>query len=393
MKVSLVIYAIVVAVLVNTVFAGPEITGTDAVFEMGLESVNIPTPVASLTELVVHNATAVWTQAFSSVRLQTKPSPVKRVFVHNADAVFAADLIAPALTAEGSPSPQPSPVKGEGAEEMATLPADIELEIPETSMNNPDGIAVVIGNRDYISTSVPKVDYAIRDATAMKNFLIKTLGFKEGNILFVENATQAQFNSLFGTEKEHRGRLFDLVKPGKSDVFIYYSGHGAPDPESDQGYFVPVDCDPRRVKLNGYSLNLFYQNISQIPANSFTIVIDACFSGISHGGSLLGAISPIVPTIENPMMLLTDATIMTAARGDEVSGWYPEKRHGLFTYFFLKGISGDADVDENGETTVTELKNFLTDETEGVPYWARRLHSKEQHPDVFGEEGKVIVKY
>ena len=276
---------------------------------------------------------------------------------------------------------------------MATLPADIELEIPETSMNNPDGIAVVIGNRDYISTSVPKVDYAIRDATAMKNFLIKTLGFKEGNILFVENATQAQFNSLFGTEKEHRGRLFDLVKPGKSDVFIYYSGHGAPDPESDQGYFVPVDCDPRRVKLNGYSLNLFYQNISQIPANSFTIVIDACFSGISHGGSLLGAISPIVPTIENPMMLLTDATIMTAARGDEVSGWYPEKRHGLFTYFFLKGISGDADVDENGETTVTELKNFLTDETEGVPYWARRLHSKEQHPDVFGEEGKVIVKY
>ncbi|MBC8231214.1 caspase family protein, partial [bacterium] len=288
---------------------------------------------------------------------------------------------------------QPSPVKGEGAEDMATLPADIELEIPETSMSNPDGIAVVIGNWDYISPDVPKVDYAIRDATAMKNFLIKTFGFREGNILFYENATQAVFNTLFGTAQEHRGRLFDLVKPNLSDVFIYYSGHGAPDIGSKQGYFVPVDCDAKRIKLNGYSLNQFYQNLSHIPARSFTIVLDACFSGISQGGSLLGNISPIIPTIENPMMLLPNATVMTAARGDEVSGWYPEKKHGLFTYFFLKGISGDADRDQNGELTLSELKQFLTDETEGVPYWARRLHGKEQHPEVSGVEGKVMVKY
>ena len=282
----------------------------------------------------------------------------------------------------------------DGAIETApSLKIDVDVNIPETNIPNPDAIAVVIGNRDYVHANVPKVAYAIRDATVMRDYLIKTFGFKKGNILFYENATQADFNSLFGTEKEHKGRLFDLVKPEKSDVFIYYSGHGAPEIESKQGYFVPVDCDPARVKLNGYSLNLFYKNVSQIPANSFTIVIDACFSGISHGGSLLGAISPIFPTVENPMTLLPNAVVMTAARSDEVSGWYPEKRHGLFTYFFLKGISGDADADKNRELTVKELKNFLRDSTEGIPYWARRLHSKEQHPDVFGGEGKVIVKY
>jgi hypothetical protein len=309
----------------------------------------------------------------------------------------------------------PQEETGVTIETAPSLQVDVDVNIPQTSVSNPDAIAVVIGNRDYVYPNVPKVLYAVRDATVMRDYLIKTFGFKEGNILFYENATQAQFNSLFGTEKDYKGRLFDLVKPEKSDVFIYYSGHGASDPEPHprplsedgeerQGYFVPVDCDPRRVKLNGYSLNLFYQNVSKIPANSFTIVIDACFSGISHGGSLLGNISPIFTTIENPMMLLPNATVMTAARGDEVSGWYPEKRHGLFTYFFLKGISGDADKDGNGELTAIELKNFLTDETEGVPYWARRLHSKEQHPDVFssplgrgrgwvGGEGKVLVKY
>ena len=270
---------------------------------------------------------------------------------------------------------------------------DVDIDIPKTSMSNRDAVAVVIGNRDYVFPTVPGVAYAVQDAVAMKTFLTKTLGYKEGNILFFENATQGIFNTLFGTKQEHKGMLFDMVKPNVSDVFIYYSGHGAPDVTSKRGYFVPVDCDPKRITLNGYSLNQFYHNLSQIPAKSFTVVIDACFSGISHGGSLLGEISPIVPVVENPMMRLPNAIVMSAARGDEVSGWYPEKGHGLFTYFFLKGISGDADVDKNKEITLGELQTYLLDRTEGVPYWARRLHGKEQHPEVIGQTDKVLVKY
>jgi len=278
-------------------------------------------------------------------------------------------------------------------EELLELEIDVDKNIPQTSMSNPDAIAVVIGNQQYQRAGVPSVDFAVRDATVIKKYLTDTLGYKEGNIMFELNATKARFEAIFGTATEHRGLLYNYVKSGKSDVFIYYSGHGAPDPESKQGYFVPVDCDPAVVKLTGYPISVFYNNLSKIPARSFTVVLDACFSGDSQGGQLLKNISPIFITVDNPLITLPNATIFTSATGEQVSTWYPDKKHSLFTYFFLKGIQGEADANNDKKVTISELEQFVTDKTEGVPYYARRLHSREQTPVVSGDKQRVIVQF
>ena len=278
-------------------------------------------------------------------------------------------------------------------EELPELEIDVDKNIPKTSLNNPDAIAVVIGNQKYQQTGVPAVDFAVRDATVVKQYLTDTLGFKEGNILFEINATQARLRALFGTATEHRGQLYNYVKSGKSDVFIYYSGHGAPDPESKQGYLVPVDCDPAVVKLNGYPISTFYNNLSKIQARSFTVVLDACFSGDSQSGQLLKNISPVFITVDNPLMTLPNATLFTSATGEQVSCWYPDKKHSLFTYFFLKGLQGAADTDNDKNVTISELEQFVTDKTEGVPYYARRLHSRTQTPVVSGDKERVIVQF
>jgi len=278
-------------------------------------------------------------------------------------------------------------------EELPELEIDVDKNIPQTSVSNPDAIAVVIGNQRYQRAGVPSVDFAVRDATVVKKYLTDTLGYKEGNILFELNATQARFRAIFGTEKEHRGLLYNHVKSGKSDVFIYYSGHGAPDPESKQGYLVPVDCDPAVVKLNGYPISVFYNNLSKIPARSFTVVLDACFSGDSQGGQLLKNISPIFITVDNPLMTLPNATLFTSATGEQVSCWYPDKKHSMFTYFFLKGLQGAADTDNDKNVTISELEQFVADQTEGVPYYARRLHNRTQTPVVSGDKKRVIVQF
>jgi hypothetical protein len=278
-------------------------------------------------------------------------------------------------------------------EELPELEIDVDKNIPQTSVSNPDAIAVVIGNQRYQHAGVPAVDFAVRDATVMKKYLMDTLGYKEGNILFELNATKARFEALFGTATEHRGMLYNYVKSGKSDVFIYYSGHGAPDPESKQGYLVSVDCDPAMVKLNGYPISTFYNNLSQIPARSFTVVIDACFSGDSQGGQLLKNISPIFITVDNPLITLPNATLFTSATGEQVSCWYPDKKHSMFTYFFLKGLKGEADADNDRKVTISELEQFVIDKTEGVPYYARRLHNREQTPVVSGDKNRVIVQF
>ncbi len=266
--------------------------------------------------------------------------------------------------------------------------ADVDKDIPETNQENEDAIAVVIGNKDYSNRDVPSVDYALSDARTMKQYLIKTFGFKEENILYVENATQGNFNSLFGTESNYKGRLYDLVKPDESDVFIYYSGHGAPDLESNQGYFVPVDCDPAAVALNGYSTDVFYKNLSQLPYKSLTVVLDACFSGASERGMLIRNASPIFINAETSVLNDERSAVFSSSEGDQISSWYPEKYHSLFTYYFLKGLKGEAD--ENGDEMITlqEMSSYIKG---NVNPMARRLHRRDQNPQINGEGEKVIV--
>ncbi len=265
------------------------------------------------------------------------------------------------------------------------LGIDIASNIPKATEELPDAVAVVIGNRSY-QAGVPQVAFALNDAVLMRRYLEEALGYRPGNILHIEDATLTNMRVLFGDANNPRGRLRDLVKPGLSDVFVYYSGHGAPDPNAAQAYLMPIDADPMRLALTGYSLEVLYENLSKLEARSITVVLDACFSGATGGGDMLiAAASPIGIRVNDPSALLGEqAVVIAAANNQQVASWYPEMRHGLFTYFFLKGLQGAADLSGNGHITAAEMAEYLRNDTEGVPYMARRLYSREQQPQVWG---------
>jgi hypothetical protein len=272
---------------------------------------------------------------------------------------------------------------------LAAVEIDVDVNIPKTRMENPDAIALVIGNRDYQHKDVP-------DAEVMKQYLMKTLGYREGNILFETDATKAKFETLLGIAGDHRGLLHDYIKPGRSDIFIFYSGHGAPDPNTRKGYFVPVDCDPAKVALNGYSLDTFYENLAKLEARNITVVIDACFSGGSSPGKLLiHNASPVGIVVNNPAIAREDTVVLASSKGNQISSWYEEKGHSLFTYFFLKALGGSADKNKDDKLTFAEIYDFVSDRAEGVPYWARRLHGgRVQTPDMQGiNKDRVLVRY
>jgi|GEM_PF-2304130 len=273
------------------------------------------------------------------------------------------------------------------------LVADVDRGIPRGRVEYRDAVAVIIGNKDYSCGDVPAVEYAKNDAAVMRQYVTALLGYREGNVVYVENATGAEFRSIFGTQ-EYPGRLTNMVKEGKSDVFIYYSGHGAPDPNTRQGYFIPVDCCPDDARLNGYPLETFYENLGKLSPRSLTVVIDACFSGGSNTGMLIGQASPLSIEVENPAVVDSNRVVLASSSGNEISSWYPEKRHGLFTYYFLKGLRGEADVDGNGKLTSRELFDYVSDKSDGVPYVARRLYNgRVQTPSLIGDTTFVLVEY
>ena len=99
---------------------------------------------------------------------------------------------------------------------------------------NPDGIAVIVGNRTYVDR-VPEVAYAHRDAEAMRRFVVGVLGYREGNVFVALDAGLGRMTALFGSAADHRGELFYAVRPDEADVVMFYSGHGMPGPAGSDG--------------------------------------------------------------------------------------------------------------------------------------------------------------
>ena len=253
---------------------------------------------------------------------------------------------------------------------------------------NKNAVAVVIGNRDYLDKDIPPVNFATNDAQLVKNYLINTLGYREGNIIFEVNASKGVFESIFGTADTHKAKLFEYLTPDQSDVFVYYSGHGAPSLETKKGYILPIDGNPNNVSIGGYSLELLYNNLAKLPAKSVTVVTDACFSG----APLFKKASPVGIIVNNPLAAGESTTLINSSAGTELSSWYPEKQHGMFTYYFLLGLTGEADTNHDNKVTMAEVNAYVS---ENVPYMTRTLHDgRKQTPSVKSVDmNRVLAEY
>jgi hypothetical protein len=250
-------------------------------------------------------------------------------------------------------------------------------------------VAVIIGNKNY-SERTPEVEFAHNDADAMKKFVTKTLGYRKGNIIDLRDATQAQMVAVFGNKDTHKGKLFGWVRPGKSDVTVFYSGHGVPGLKDRRGYLLPVDADPNLVEINGYPVDVLYKNLAKIEAKSMTVFLDACFSGDSPKGMIVRATSGISVKPKLPKKR-TGLTVITAAQGDQFASWDEDAKMGLFTKNLLSALEGAADGKEygngDGQVTVKEVQRFLDGE---MTYQARRRYSREQKATVLGDMSTVL---
>lgn len=285
--------------------------------------------------------------------------------------------------ARSAPAGAPSPAALEARSE-------VDAHLPPFQGNNPQAVAVVIGNKQYRHASVPAVTYAWQDASTVRRYLIEVFGFQEENVLFLPDATQADFRGVFGSSEDPRGRLYNLLRKGESDVFVYYSGHGAVNVEDRAAYFVPVDCDPDLLGLQGYAAQTLYQNLAQLPCRSLTLVVDACFSGLSDGGPLIQEASPVFIKPRMPELSQANANVFLASQGHQLASWYAPKSHGLFTYAWLKGLQGAAEQNGDGLLTLAELRDYLQEE---VAYLARRLKNRRQEPVVMGQDERIMLRY
>jgi len=275
------------------------------------------------------------------------------------------------VAAPAAKSTAPPPPRAAAAPTIPHFPRGAE---------RPDDVAVIIGNGDYarLGKDIPNVRPAHADAEGARIYATQALGIKEGNVILLKDATSAQLTRVFGSEKEPRGQLFDWVKPGRSRVYVYYSGHGAPGSQGGSPYLIPTDADSARIELNGYPLKQLYDNLGKLPAESVTVVLEACFSGISPAGSVLGKASPVFFDVKAPPVP-GNVTVITAGAANQMASWETDESSGLFTKYYLKGMAGEADSDKDGRVSLNELERYLKDT---LTYYARRHYGRDQQAQI-----------
>ena len=167
---------------------------------------------------------------------------------------------------------------------IALAPFSATAQTHLLSEDNSASVAVIIGNKNYRYASRFPVEYAHNDAAAIKDYLVRFLRFDERNIILETDATKTVLDDVFRPE----GALWARVQDGRSNVFVFYSGHGVPDLVGRQAYLLPVDVHPDSPQ-QGYALETLYQSLDLIkqrlgPDRHVIVMIDACFSGESGRG-------------------------------------------------------------------------------------------------------------
>jgi len=244
-----------------------------------------------------------------------------------------------------------------------------------------DAVAIIIGIEKY--KRVPKAEFANLDAKDFYNYAVRGLGIKPENIklLIDEEADDIEIVKAFENWMPLQ------VNKGKTDVYVFYSGHGLPSNDGQSLYFLPYGVDKQYLARTAVGQKEVVAALVASKPKSVTMFIDSCCSGQSRGGDvLLASVKPIALKAETNSFP-SNFTVITASSNDQVSSSSPELKHGIFSFFLMKGMEGDADLNKDGKITFGEMQEYLSDK---VSRQALSM-SRKQDIQLIGDANNVLV--
>ena len=249
------------------------------------------------------------------------------------------------------------------------------------AQTNPNAVALIIGVETY--SSLPPAHYADSDATHFYDYASQSLGVPPHKIKLLTDSKANRLELL----KAMRSWMRTEVINGKSDVYIFFAGHGLASADGSKTYLLPADGD--RDLLDETSILRDDLIASAKGAKTITMFLDTCYSGGTRTNEVLLADARPIAIVPDKSALPSNVTVLAAASGSQLSSTYDAAQQGLFSYWLMKGLEGDADANKDKKITAGELHEYVARQVGAI---AQR-RNRQQDPQLMGDGTRVLVSY
>jgi len=252
---------------------------------------------------------------------------------------------------------QPTGIK---ADDVDQIPAVV------TGFRQPHTYLISIGIGSYRNRLVPSRKFASLDAQMVANYFQALGGLHASNILLLQDwkAIRSDIDEA----------LLDWLPPhmNKDSVVIVYFAGLASVSSTGETFLIPYDGTVTSASRS-YPIKDLEAALSRLKAKQTVFLFDGIVSRMEPDNRTKTALTALPQW--NPTGSSTLHVIGTSGIGQGLED--DQHRHGLFTYYLLRALRGEADTNRDGNVTLGETVTYLSQKVR----WASKTYmNQEQRP-------------
>ena len=249
---------------------------------------------------------------------------------------------------------QPSDIKADDVDQIPAV---------ATRFRQPHTYLLSIGIGFYRDRQVPSRKFASMDANMVSNYFQSLGGLPVSNVHLLQDwkAIRSDIDEA----------LLDWLPPhmNKDSVVIVYFAGLASVASTGETFLVPYDGTATTTS-RAYSLKDFEAILSRLHAKQTVFLFDGIVAPMGPDSRNKTALPQWNPTGSSTVHVIGISGIGRGLEDDQ-------HRHGLFTYYLLRALRGEADTNRDGDVTLGETVTYLSQKVR----WASKTYmNQEQRP-------------
>ncbi|AFZ15246.1 WD-40 repeat-containing protein [Crinalium epipsammum PCC 9333] len=228
---------------------------------------------------------------------------------------------------------------------------------------------LMVGVNKYQDQTLHSLRYSSVDCQGLAEALLEaTQGFAQKEIKIYHD-----FAPELPYLKTVRASLKQISTAAKSQdtILCYFSGHGMLEPNTQQAYLCLADTQKDNLFNTGLALQELLELLGNCAAHQQLVWLDACHSGgmtlrgitqTAKAEPLLNPASQLVEVLQQRANKTQGFYALLSCDQGQQSWEFPELGHGVFTYYLMRGLRGEA-ADAQGRIDVDSLYRYVYHQT------------------------------